>query len=125
MLRFYDDGSAPPQPLPGPVGAVPSCDGKSIAYSKGEFSPDLKIVVAKADATLPRVLTTDVGGCYRPVFTHTGDRLFFLREQWPDGLAGAPKFSLWEADTDGAKVRMLADYGLFDAPLSWKPQTTP
>lgn len=119
------DGSAAPQPLAGPFGAVPSCDGKAIAYSKGDYSPDLKIYIANADATLERVLTSRMGGCYRPVFTHADDRLFFLQEEWPDGPTGVPKFSLWEITVDGPSLRMLADPGLFDAPLNWKPQSTP
>lgn len=118
------DGSAAPQPLPGPIGAVPSYDGKTIAYSKGTYSPDLKIFMSNADATSERALTSNMGGCYRPVFTHAGDRLYFLREEWPDGYTGVPKFSLWESATDGTTVRMLADRGLFDAPLNWKPATT-
>ena len=119
------DGSAAPQPLAGPFGAVPSCDGKALAYSKGKYSPDLKIYMANADATSERVLTPNLGGCYRPVFTHVGDRLFFLREEWPDGATGVPNYSVWEIVVDGAAVRMLTDRGLFDAPLSWKTRTTP
>jgi TolB protein len=119
------DGSAAPQPLPGPSGAVPSYDGKSIAYSKGEYSPDLKIFMANGDGTSERVLTPNLGGCYQPVFTHAGGRLYFLREEWPDGPTGVSKFSVWEIAVDGPTVRMLTDCGLFDAPLSWKPGTTP
>lgn len=115
------DGSAAPQPIPGPLGAVPSGDGKAIAYSKGTYSPDLKIFIANADGTSERVLTPQAGGCYRPTFSHSGDRLYFLREEWPDGATGVPKFSLWEIALEGAAVRMLTDRGLFDAPLSWKP----
>ncbi len=119
------DGSAAPQPQPGPIGAVPSCDGRTIAYSKGKYSPDLKIFVANADATSERVLTPNMGGCYQPVFTYSGDRLYWLCEEWPNGSTGVPKFTLWETTTNGAALRMLADRGLFDAPLSWKPSTTP
>ena len=119
------DRSAAPQPLAGPFGAVPSSDGKAIAYSKGKYSPDLKIYMADADATSERVLTPNMGGCYRPVFTQKGDRLYFLREEWPDGATGVPRFSVWQTDVDGAAVRMLTDHGLFDAPLIWKPQNMP
>lgn len=119
------DGSAAPQPIAGPFGAVPSYNGKALAYSKGKYSPDLKIYLANANATGERVLTPNMGGCYRPVFTHAGDRLFFLNEEWPDGPTGVPKFSLWEITVDGPSVRMLADRSLFDAPLSWKPRSTP
>jgi Tol biopolymer transport system component len=117
--------SAAPQPLPGPIGAVPSYDGKSLAYSKGKYSPDLKIFMADADATAERMLTTGGGGCYRPVFTHAGDRLYFLREEWPDGPTGVPKFSVWEINLDGPAVRIVADCGLFDDPLGWTSAPTP
>lgn len=119
------DGSAAPQPLLGPTGAVPSYDGKSIAYSQGKYSPDLKIFIANVDGTSVRVATPDLGGCYRPVFTHSDGRLYFQREEWPDGATGVPKFTLWVVEIDSGKVRMLADSRLFDAPLSWEPQTEP
>lgn len=119
------DASAAPRPLPGPTGAVPSYDGKLLAYSKGKYSPDLRIFLATADATAERVLTPTWGGCYRPVFTRAGDRLYFLREEWPDGPTGLPKFSVWEINFDGPAVRMVADRGLFDDPLDWKPVPTP
>jgi Tol biopolymer transport system component len=119
------DGSSAPQPLAGPYDAVPSSDGKAIAYSKGKYSPDLKIYMAHGDATSERILTPKMGGCYRPVFTQKADRLCFLREEWPDGATGVPKFSVWETDVDGVAVRMLTDRGLFDAPLSWNPQNPP
>ncbi len=119
------DGSAVPQPLPGPIGAVPSSDGKLIAYSKGKYSPDLKIYMSNADGTSERILTPNLGGCYRPVFTRTSGRLYFLGEEWPDGATGVPKFSVWEIDVDGPAVRMLTDRGLFDNPLGWKPVTKP
>lgn len=119
------DGSATPQPVVGPSGAVPSYDGKAIAYSKGKYSPDLKVFLSQADGTLERNLTPDMGGCVQPVFTHAGDRLYVLREEWPDGPTGVPKFSVWEIDVAGRVVRMLTDRSLFDDPLSWRPDTTP
>lgn len=112
------DGSAAPQPIPGPSNAIQSYDAKSMAYSKGKYSPDLKIFMANADGTSERVITPNLGGCYRPVFTRAGDRLYFLDEEWPDGPTGDPKFSVWEISLAGGNVRMLADYSLFDAPLS-------
>ena len=81
--------------------------------------------MANADATSEQALTSNMGGCYRPTFAHAGDRLFFLHEEWPHGPTGVAKFSVWEINIDGSSVRMLADHGLFDAPLSWTPQITP
>jgi len=71
--------------------------------------------MANGDGTSERVLTTNLGGCSRPVFTHAGDRLYFLREEWPNGATSVPKFSMWEIAVD---VRVLTDPGLLDAPLS-------
>ncbi|TVQ00342.1 MAG: hypothetical protein EA381_07675 [Planctomycetaceae bacterium] len=120
-MSIPTDGSSKPQAIPGPFGAVPSSDGELIAYSKGKYSPDLKVFVADADGTSERGLTPNLGGCYRPVFNHAGTHLYFLREEWPSGPTGSPKFSLWEIDIDRSTVRMIADSGLFDAPLRWKP----
>jgi Tol biopolymer transport system component len=116
------DGSAAPTPIPGPVGAVPSIDGKAIAYSKGKYSPDLKIFVAAADGTAERLLTPGSGGCYRPVFTHAGDAVYFLCESWPNGATGEPKFSIAKAAVDGTGVQEITDLSLFDGPLNWVAQ---
>ena len=120
------DGSAPPRPIPGPFGAVLSPDAKLLAYCKGQYSPDYKVYVANADGTAERLLTVNVGGCWRtPVFSNKGTRLFFLREEWPDGSTGTPKFSVWEAAIDGTATRQVTDCQLFDDPLAWKPKGTP
>ena len=119
------DGSAPPKPIPGPPGAVLSADAKLLVYSRGQYSPDLKVYVANSDGTSERPLTPSVGGCYRPLFNRAGNRLFFLREEWPDGPTGTPKFSVWEAAIDGTATRQLTDRTLFDDPLAWKPKGTP
>lgn len=121
-LSIPVDGSTAPHLLPGPSGAASSRDEKFIAFSKGKFSVERKIVTADADASHERELTPKMS-CYRPMFTHAGDRLLFLCEDWPDGPTGVPTFSLWEIDIDGTTVRELADRGLFDAPLQWKPQS--
>lgn len=115
------DGSTAPQSLPGPAEAVTSPDGKLIAYPKGQYSPDLKIYSANVDGSSERELTPNMGGCYRPVFNAAGTQLYFLREEWPSGPTGTPKFSLWEITLPGAQVGRIADSGLFDAPLRWKP----
>jgi hypothetical protein len=119
------DGSAAPQAMPGPFGAVLSPDSTLMAYSQGEYSLDRKIFIARADGTSERVLTPKIGGCYGPVFLHRGNRLYFLREEWPDGPTGVPKSSIWEATVDGASVREIADSLLFDDPLAWKPKRMP
>lgn len=119
------DGTAAPQPVAGPAGAVASPDGKSIAFSKGKFSGDLKVVVTDADGESERVLTPNISGCYRPTFAHGGKRLFFLSEEWPNGPSGVGKFTLWETSVQGAKEKPIAGCDLFDNPLGWKPPATP
>lgn len=120
------DGSSAPQEIPGPLGAVPSFDGKFIAYSQGQYEPDLKIYIADSDGTLPRQLTPFAGACYHPVFTHAGDRIFFMRAEWPLGLtSGHAKYSLWQVDLSTGAMQMVADRSMIDSPLTWKPKPTP
>jgi hypothetical protein len=119
------DGSSGSQLIPGPAGAVPSPDGSGMCYSKGKYSPDVKLFTAKSDGTAERIITPDLGGCYKPAFTHACDAVYFLREEWPDGPTGHPKFALWRAAMAGDSVKNVADYHLFDDPPSWKPPDTP
>ncbi|MCY2995464.1 MAG: hypothetical protein NTY19_47510, partial [Planctomycetota bacterium] len=78
-----------------------------------------------AGGSSERLLTPDLGACYRPLFNRAGNRVFFLREEWPDGPTGTPKFSLWEVASDGTSIRQLADCHLFDNPLGWKAKNPP
>lgn len=119
------DGSTDPQPIAGPFGAVPSPDGELIAYSKGKYSPDLQIVVANADATSERIVTPNLRGCSKPVFSRACNVIYFFEEQWPNGPTGVPKFNLWRTMTEGEEIEFVADRGLFDSPLVWKPKRTP
>ena len=114
------DGSVAITAIPGPSGAVLSPDRTRIAFSKGEFEPELRIYVANADNTAERLATRDMGGCYSPVFSRTGDRLYFFQTEWPNGPTGVPKYNIWEATLDGTTLRQLTDYRLFDDPLGWE-----
>lgn len=119
------EGTGKPERIQGESGAVPSPDRTLYAYSKGQYGPDLKIYVSKADGSDNRLTTPNFGGCQRPLFSHSGDRLFFLHEEWPDGPTGTLRFSLWEVTLDGTPPRQLADRQLFDDPLAWKPKAPP
>lgn len=115
------DGSAAMTVIPGPSDAVLSPDRTRIAFSQGKYEPELRIYVANADNTAQRLITRDMGGCCSPVFSRTGDRLYFFQVEWPNGPTDVPKFNTWEATLDDTTIRQLADYGLFDNPLGWRP----
>jgi Tol biopolymer transport system component len=108
---------------------VYSPDGRSIAFSMGQYAPDLRIYVARSDGTEVKTLAHPTGGqdarpgggCSHPDFTPDGKRIFFFLESWPDGATGHAKESLWEMDVDGGHPREIAGYGLFDDPLHWTP----
>lgn len=114
------DGASPATTLPGPSVAVPSPDATRLAYARGQYSPDLKIYISDEKGASERLLTPGLGGSYHPVFSHDGERLYFQREEWPDGPSGESKFAVWEVTIDGATTRCIADSQLFDAPLEWK-----
>jgi WD40-like Beta Propeller Repeat len=125
------DGSQPPRTLGTLAGheVVYSPDGQSIAFSRGFFAPDLRIVVAKVDGTGSKELADlgkaqpvrPGGGWSHPTFTPDGKRVIFFVESWPTGARGVPKKSLWEVSIDGANPHEIAHYGLFDDPLGWHP----
>ncbi len=119
-MSVLADGSAAPKSIAGPAGATQSMDEKWIAYSKGKFSPDLKIYIAKTDGTAELCVTPKMGGCDRPVFTTSAKRIFFLREQWSDGLSDGPHISIWEVGVDGSGLKGVTDHNLFGDPLNWK-----
>jgi TolB protein len=100
-----------------------SPDGELIAYSQGQYAPDCEIFVCDREGENVRQVTRMEEGCFKPVFTPDGLRVFFLRETWPTGPTGSPKFSLWETRVDGTEVHQIANPRLFDDPLNWQPSS--
>jgi Tol biopolymer transport system component len=109
--------------------AVYSPDGQSIAFVLGKYASDQEIFTCRADGLVVKQVThvgksqshTEGAGCTRPAFMPDGKRILFFLEIWPDGPRGHSKQNLWEIGIDGSGLRKIADYGLFDDPLHWKP----
>ena len=125
------DGSQSPSLLSGRKArdAVYSPDGQSIAFSMGQYAPDHEIFVCRADGLQVKQVThvgkgqshTEGAGCTRPAFTPDSKQILFFLEIWPDGPTGHSKQNLWEIGIDRGGLRKIADFGLFDDPLHWKP----
>ncbi len=98
-----------------------SPDGRSIAFSMGRYAPDYTLYTMGADGTDARPVVHVGGGCFRPAYSTDGQRIIFLRESWPDGPTGTPKYSICEVGIDGGGLQTLTDTRFFDAPLLWKP----
>lgn len=120
------DGSAPPKHL-GPFlrYAKASPDGARIVYSDGKYSPDHELFIGGFDGLNRSKITTSDHGSFHPVFTRAGDRVYFLREEWPNGKSSSPKSSIWTVKTDGTGERQISDLSLFDSPTSWRPKRSP
>jgi Tol biopolymer transport system component len=120
------DGSETPKQI-GPMASYAnlSPDGKQFVYANGKYSPDYELFIANLDGSGKSQITASDHGCFHPVFAHSGDRVYFLMEEWPQGPAGEPKSSIWSVKTDGTQQRKITDLSLFDAPNNWKPQLSP
>ena len=121
LFRVPVDGSKASQRIGPPVkGASFSQDGKRLLHSDGMYSPDYEVFVANLDGSEKRQLTRGEQGSFHAVFGSKGDRVFFLREEWPNGPSGVPKWSIWSVERDGTEQKQLADVSLFDDPRGWK-----
>lgn len=98
--------------------AVFSPDGSKIAFTQGEYSPDLKIYVMPVTGGQPTLLTPKSGGCFCPRYSPDGKTIFFLEEDWSNGGSEGPECSLWRIGTDGEHLHKLAGGQLFDTPMS-------
>ena len=102
-----------------------SPDGNQFVYANGKYSPDYELFIANLDGTGKSQITASDHGCFHPVFANSGDRIYFLMKQWPQGPSGEPKSSIWTVKSDGTQQHQITDLSLFDAPHNWKPQLSP
>ncbi|MBS0260579.1 MAG: PD40 domain-containing protein [Planctomycetes bacterium] len=117
------DGSATPKrlaDLPAGDQAVSPAE-QYFVYTRGQYSGSQELLIANRDGTDERRLLPKLGAYYLPRFAPQDNRVYFCKEEWPDGPSGTPRFSLWRVDLDGQNLQRVADRRLFDQPLSWKP----
>ena len=94
-----------------------SADGRLVAVSAGEFSPDHKIYITDRSGRSPRKVSGATEGCDRPVFSPDGQYVYFLSESWPKGFGGEPTVRLMRTTLEGG-VQEVAPAALFERPLS-------
>jgi TolB protein len=103
------------------TGDVAPCnDATFFVYARGQFSGTQELLFANGDGSGERRITPKQGAYRHPRVMPKSDRLYFFKEEWPDGPTGTPRFSLWQIDLDGANLRRVASSQLFEAPLTWK-----
>jgi Tol biopolymer transport system component len=120
------DGSGTPQQI-GPLVSYANLSpgGKKFVYANGKYSPDYELFIANLDGNGKSQITAGSRGCFHPVFAHSGDEVYFLMEEWPQGPSGKPKSSIWMVKTDGTQQKQITDLSLFDASNKWRPQPSP
>ena len=74
--------------------AVFSPDGDRIAFTAGQYSPDLKIYLLPMTGGPPTLVTQAKGGCFNPVFSPDGKAIYYFTED-------DNKYSLWRVGIDG------------------------
>jgi Tol biopolymer transport system component len=131
-VTYYGDGGWLAVPLEGdatPVAVHPglelradvSPDEQFQTYCEGEFAPDVKVYLARIDGSETSLLTPALGSCSNARFSRAMDRIYFTRDEWPDGHFGHSTCSLWEVTLGPVENAMIADDSLFLSPLTWKP----
>lgn len=111
---------------PGGTHVALSADGGMIVFSDGKYSPDHEIFLARLDGTQKKTqITKSEDGCFHPILTSAGDRVYFLMEEWPDGYTGHPKSSIWTVTSQGDDQKQVTDLSLFDKPTTWKLERSP
>ena len=98
-----------------------SPNSKQIVYTEGEYSPQMQICVVSTQGGAAQILTQAGMGCSHPVFGPNGQTVYYLVESWPSGPTGEPKYDIWMIAVKGALPKRIANYDLFDHPMTWKP----
>lgn len=122
------NGKAPPRtitPCPAKTpyaaaGAQPdvSADGRLLAFLSDRASPyNYDVHTMHPDGEEVTQVTNNRSYNEHPVFTPDGRRIQFLSD-----LKRNDRPELWEVGTDGRGLRRIADFGLFENPLRWRPQ---
>jgi Tol biopolymer transport system component len=96
-----------------------SADGKQMLFSDGKYSPDYEIFISDVDGSNCRQLTKSKHGCFHGRFSHAGDKIYFLMEEWPQGTTGHPKSRICSINSDGTDLQQITDLSLFDHPVGW------
>lgn len=92
-----------------------SPDGKHIAFVSDEKQPyAYELWIMDSDGSNAKQLTSLGAYITNPRFTPDGKSILFLVER-------DDSRELWKVDVDGKHLERIADNGLFETPLQWKP----
>ena len=114
------DGSGSPPRLVRMGGreAVFSPTGNKIAFTQGQYSPDMKIYLIPADGDQPTLVTKTNSGCFNPKFSPDGKTIYYFVAS--QSHSGTPAYDLWSIGSDGSHAQELAGSELLDAPTQFR-----
>jgi Tol biopolymer transport system component len=120
------DGTGNPSKL-GPTATMPnlSADRTLVVFSDGKYSLDHELFTSNLDGNSRSQITASENGCFHGVFNSDATQVYFLMEEWPQGLSGHPKSSIWTVNADGTGQKQLTELSLFDDPMKWKREQSP
>ncbi len=110
-----DGDGAPRLIAEGGRDAVFSSDGEKIAFTRGEYSPDLRIYLIPAKGGHATLLTQTISGCNNPQFSPHGTEAYFFVA---DSFHESPSYSLWCIEINGSHLREIAGSNLIYTPMS-------
>jgi hypothetical protein len=120
-IYFSEESSMDSPGVPWERGSGPrlSQDGQKVAFTRGQYSPDLRIYVRDVGEERPMLLDFTPKSCFSPRFG-SKEMLYFLVESWTRGPTGSPSRELWRADLRLRSAVKVAGTELFDRPLGPK-----